>query len=456
MLKSAEPAATVVGVIDDESAGISLTVSETVKPLGEEILTKADETTTGNLGSFYMYGLLGEDILSMDGASQTDKDNRLFINGAWVDKSGTAWDFREADTYKWRYGVHHLFWAFTPEIDNSDLNISSDFSSASFDFETDGTKDPVVAFTDRYYGNEDETDNKGPLRLHFYHALSGLQVNTTDVAIKVLQSSGGTIDCPDPDRVVFKNFKIRGGYDSGNCTVSNANAFAWDLTGQTPSEVDLAINGTTQFVIPQQKSNNVFYCEVEDTYRTTTQFLTYESNDVFGTGSWEAGHGYVYDLGGTVKVADANLGDGLNVDFFGKNFQTQMVIDNVSARYVKKVKLSWEGTPSQTNSANKSYVFMSFEPEGTTPTESVYLSGSGNTANITLSNVVFIYGFSGSGVLHKGEYDSATGKYWAVYEIPESLIGQTLNIYASYIGGSNGGDAQWHMRNLKLEVVEWR
>lgn len=450
-----------VGEVND--GDVSFSVEETVSSIGG-YQTKAAATTTASLGGFNVEGFLDPEIQQKEGADDADKNNLHFIQNAPVTGGyqGPLWIGDFNGEYKWRFGTHHHFWA-TPNTLTDYTIDQSDFQSASFSYTSNGSEDVILAYTNRYYGKDEDTDNKdAKLHLTFKHALSAVKINSENLVF--IKRKTGEADQPAGNyngepRCQVTKYEVRGINDTGDCETDGA-VFTWSnlSLSNSSSPVNLLANNEYNFVIPQDrykevsgKATTLLHLEVLDRQRELTRPFIYETDDVFGTGSWLAGHAYQYNFTGSIIVPKLPEGQsGIDAGFTGKPFQYLSVIDNVSAKYIKKIRLTWTGLPGG-NSGNGTFAFISYEPVGSTPAESSYM-GSGNAPVTTNSHIGFIYNYK-TNVCLKG---SVSGTNCSCdITLPDDFASD-INIYAAYIGSNNSGTCHWYLHNLKFEIIEWK
>ena len=442
----------------DESSGILLSVTESDSLIPEGPRTKA-EVTTETLGSFQLEGYLDTNIKDKIESPQSDKDNLHFMSTS-ASKSGSKWT--TASPYYWRYNVDHHFWAYAGSLTGFSANQSADFANASFNYVSDGTEDLLVAYHKQHWDADENghtTDDDELNKLTFEHALSVVSFTQNITFKEVPVTNGvatGTPTVLTNGRCSIDGIELRH-RSSGSCTAYSDGRFAW-TPGTAMAVENIPTSGL--FVIPQAKTDEnlrVVY-HITDSWRTLTLPFVFNGTELFGSGSgsWESGHKYDYNITGsfTVPYLPENP-HGINADFAGKDFHTLAVISGISTQYIKKMRLTWTGLPSA-NDATGTYAFISIEPSGSVPQASNYVNNDGPVLENNHIGYIFKHK-SPSATLKGHSNDPSTGECWC--EIDLTGISGSINIYASFNGGSNqggGAGCTWNMSNFKCEIIEFR
>lgn len=452
----------------DSLSGVFLNTEYAEEMLDGQLLTKASAISTETLGTFFVDAFLDDELLEMPAASEEDRSNLHFIERAPVIKSSGKWAFQ--DVYRWRYGIHHHFWGYTPSVD---LSVDQENPShAQFSYLSDAEHDLILSYTDRYYGKSEEpvSTRDNNLKLEFYHALTALHASADGIHFKIKtgQYGGGSdyfgtlstralLEDAPAGRASVLGVSARNLYSKGTCNLTEGKDFKWSDQDVVWND-DTFASGELRFLIPQSRDHSYICITVRDNQRQLTRPYVFESETLLGSGEWEAGKKYGYNISGTFILPQLPNGQsGIDADFSGKLFQTLSLIDNVATKYIKRIKLTWDGLPGG-NPGNGTFVFLSIEPDGTIPSEERYMSGA-NIPNTSLGNIGFILDHKQKSVI-KGEIDlSGTseftqGKGSCEIEIPEGVT--NISICASYIGSNNSGTCEWKLRNLTMDVVEWR
>lgn len=460
---------TSVSSYTDEAAGIFLDVEKTVEPIDCQIVTKGTEYTTSNLGSFIIDGYLDNEITRKVAVSDEDKADQHFIvapadPGYNVVKDGTVWKFDGGD-YKWRYGVHHHFWAHTPSPSNLTSPLTflkktnsteNDTTKVSFNYTSDGSEDFLVSYKNQYFGKDEETDKKNEeLDLQFNHALTEVQVNVSNIQFKV-REPGATSSANDTDapagRCSVSNIYFRKVMESGTCT-ANKGACTWDnLSGGDMTRDVLSLNaGSPSFLIPQNSDSIVLHVEVLDTRRQLTRPYIFEAKDVFKTGNWLSGHKYGYNFTGKFIVPNLPDGqEGLDANFSGNKFKQKLVTNAIESKYIKKFTLTWEGTPTTTG--NGTIVMIVYSINDPVAGDYFLTSGKLKDGYESDNSIGFAYDVFHNEILKGGK--TGTSNYSCTFTVPDGFEDR-ISIYAVYWGGSNGG-CTWFMHNMKMTIDEWK
>lgn len=461
-----------VGEVND--GDVSFSVEETVSSIGG-YQTKAAVTTTASLGGFNVEGFLDPEIQQKEGADDADKNNLHFIQNAPVTGGyqGPLWIGNFNGEYKWRFGTHHHFWA-TPNTLTDYTIDQSDFQSASFSYTSNGSEDVILAYTNRYYGKDEDTDNKdAKLHLTFKHALSAVKINSENLVF--IKRKTGDADQPAGNyngepRCQVTKYEVRGINDTGDCETDGA-VFTWSnlSLSNSSSPVNLLANNEYNFVIPQDrykevsgKATTLLHLEVLDRQRELTRPFIYETDDVFGTGSWLAGHAYQYNFTGSIIVPKLSDGQtGIDANFSGKPFQTLPVINDVSIKYIKKIKLTWHNHLVMSG-ASGTNIAIGWEYGTTAPSVNDYKSGN----SFDLTNNHISWAFKDGRVVKGVPLGAVTPSSTNVYDFDSELeIDMTnfdimnynaVTIWCSYMGSDAGHSIQWNMSNMNLKIIEWR
>ncbi|MCQ2146445.1 MAG: fimbrillin family protein [Bacteroidales bacterium] len=469
----------------------------------EDVATKATAMDASHLLSFHMDGFLDKEAKVNAGVLESDKNNLHFIDNEVVTKTDEGkWAF--VNEQNWRYGLHHYFWGFYPEVDLSFGG--EDFTKASFDYVSNSEDDLILSYTPRYYGKEteDESLRKNSLSLEFNHALSAVRANTDAVVFKIKDSKGVPQDpkASEIGRGELLDVSYRGKV-SGSCDVTGTEGttdldFVWSVAS------DGTIAGVQdkqdRFMIPQNSKEVLTVFTVRDNIREVTRQYPYPS--LLGDGKtasgvesfmWDPGKRYFYDISGSfvLPYLSNTSVTGMDFGFSGNKLRDKLVIDNLDAKYVKSIEVSWTGVPTSGTHSNGTFGYISIEPRNAdgTPRMPDFIDSSvdkahefivgdyylpGNQPNTSNPNIGFIYNlYYGrevvgnasptaeqlSNAVPKGtcKFDSTDPTKIScscIIEIPQDWT-NGFDIYAFYYGGDNSA-CTWKVHDFSVIIHDWR
>lgn len=370
-----------------ESEAFSLSVTTEVDNSLDSPVTKSAAVTTASLENFRVDGFLDKEI--MDKGIPAEDKVIHFINGELVSKdasesTSTKWVGSFNNPQQWRYGIHHSFWAYTPDIT---LEVDpEDYTKSSFDYTSDFENDLILASTsDVYYGKEDEpaSTRNNNLDLHFYHALSGISAEK-NITWKSYDKNGTLKDDSERGEVVRITTRL---LNEGSCDVEEGEgrvlSFNW-----TPEAAKFGMDGdfangnaTPRYVIPQSLSSALVSIVVKDKKRDLTRDdYTFSADELFGPlaafenpdapaseriwKSWEEGTWYRYKIKGSFNFPYVEGGSdvpGIDLGFKGHYFQSNYLVQSVNTKYTKRLKMTFTGLP-QCSSAKGTFAFVSISP----------------------------------------------------------------------------------------------
>lgn len=440
---------------------IDITVTSTVSPMSVRTDTKASERTTANLDSFIMDGFLGDEITTCEGATDEDKNNRHFMVAAEAQKNTSGvWNF--VTDQKWRSCVTHYFWAHTDDLTDFSVSGAPEFNQADFSFENDGKKDLLVANHVQYYDDvlpENRNDDY-ITGLTFHHALSEVVINTDQVELKQFDINGSQ-ETPSPARCSIEEIGLIS-YNKGNCTLNNDPAWSLSWSDLDSPGIQIVSDGNV-FVIPQDAPNLTSMLYIYDNKRLTKLPIFIKLGGVSGAPeSLAAGSKYTYDLKGTVIAPYWDGVYGIHAAFSGKDFQHFCVLKDLASKYVKKVKVSWTGM-AKCQSAG-TIVWMGYETGNSTPTVENYPTTAAALA--TEPRIGFAAKFSRGGGTPdtdplKGTWTKVGSDLddWTIeaeFDLTDVPANTPVSFYLVYDGGNNSSQATWRVKNLSIEVTEFK
>lgn len=469
-----------VTVLNDPETGSLLSVSTTVSPMeSDNAPTKVTEMTTTDLSSFTVEGYLGDEIETCRWAEPNDLANRHFINGATVEKGTDSYWYFQGEAPKWRSCVNHHFWAYngTP----TGFTVSGDnFDQSDFSYTNTGAEDLVIAYQEQMWVDEVEgkvgTEDAYPVKgLKFKHALAEVIIDYSSIVMKMLAVNGGEyVDIPSSSkpelnpRLSINKVQLLTP-SKGTCNVSvgeNGVEFNWTcpllsngtVDGYTPCECT-GTAPTGIFVIPQNSVANVVVLNVYDKWRDLNTPVFIELPSMSDGDKWQPGYRYYYKIKGTLVAPFYDDSGELNPNFKGKEWQKFVIMKNLLSKYVRKIRVSWEGLPSV--NSNSTPCAMLYLKNGEEPNETNYpMNGLSSITWHTKDNVGFVAATSHQKVeaVKKGTAtgldDASTAKCSAEFIVPDD-VDPPLTFYLLY-KGDNNGNAQWILKHLKVEVIEFK
>lgn len=348
-----------------ESGDYSMTVTQTVEPIENEMMTKADNavemTRDGLKGTgFWVKGFLGDEIAD----SHYPVTDLNFIkgehatyhaNGSYTDgQSGETVSFTDRWTFdkdqKWRSEINHYFWGYYPDLGDS-FKASKDEASIS-NYVTDFKTDVLVAYTQKYWDCGKHPDDG--ITFPFNHALSAVDVDY-DITCVEQTNKEGTETKPS-DRIEIQS-AVMNVASKGSCTIDKNGNIVWNSVGTTKT-TDVPNN--VSFVIPQtmEETNANVTFQVYDKKRQISKPVQFEFPTTLKNGSvthtnvneWLAGNKYSYLFKGqfVAPYIDPKEPDGYNPGFAKKYFEVAAPIGTLNFDYIKTIRISWKNMPEST------------------------------------------------------------------------------------------------------------
>lgn len=484
LTKSGEWQSQPVTVLDDPETGSFLAITTTVSPMDyDRPGTRVDEVTTANLNSFTIDGYLGDEILTCDYASATDKSNRHFINGVTVEKNTDGYWYFQGDAPQWRSCVDHHFWAYkgTPAI----LTVSGkNFDQASFSYTNTGEEDLVMGYQHQMWIDEVEgkvgSEDAYPLKnLKLKHAMTELVIDCSQIVMKMLNVNGGEYtDIPTVSDPENKGFNPRLAItevllltpSKATCDLTTGTdgvQFDWDcpliVDGNAEGYTTCKCDGTAPssiFVIPQKQNGNVLVLNVYDSWRDMTTPIFVEIPKLSDGTDWQPGYRYKYQITGTLVAPYCSPLGKIDPNFSGKNFQQFAVLKNLLSKYVRKVRLTWKGLPQVSSNGTPCAVIYLNSSAGVPSSISYPMAELANIDWYGRDNVGFVGSVAHNKVEAVLKGEAVIGANWETAEctaefiIPDSIY-TPLTFYLLY-DGDNNGNANWTLSYAQIEVVEFK
>lgn len=317
----------------------------------------------------------------------------------------------------------------------------------------------LIANHEQYYDDEYSPDeNNGYITdLAFKHALSEIVINTDNIIMKQYNISGG-IETPSEARCTIREQGLIS-YTGGKCTVDNESSGnpQWsDLN--TPDITE--INDGNIFVIPQATPNLASMLYIHDNKRLITLPVFFELNGGNAPDNLVSGSKYTYRLIGDVIAPYWDGVYGIHANFTGKDFHSFAVLKNLASKYVKKIKVTWTGM-AVSNSAG-TYVWMGCQIGNSMPTVTGYPTTSAGLASKPLIGfgAAFTTG-SGTPTILKGNIEQTAStlpeyKLSAEFDLTDVNASDMVSFYLVYDGGNASGQANWSVKDLSIEVTEFK